>query len=99
MPDQSIVGLIVRIIIGSIAAFFAIMLWARTRDTAWMLAIIAIILEYVKILFDAFQRFGFISGGFLVVGELQLGRIILTNFPSAFLTAALIVVLYRNRYK
>ncbi|MBN1648126.1 MAG: hypothetical protein JW874_08845 [Spirochaetales bacterium] len=99
MPDQSIVALIVRLVTGSVAAFFAIMLWARTRDTAWMLVIIAIILEYAKILFTAFQTFGFISRSFLIIGDLELGRIILDNFPTAFLAAALIVVLYRNRYK
>jgi hypothetical protein len=99
MPDQSTVALIIRIVVGSVAAFAAIMLWARTRDTAWMLVIIAVILEYVNILFTAFQRFGFISKSFLVLGRLELGRIILENFPSVFLAVGLIIVLFRNRYK
>lgn len=99
MTDQSIISLIIRLITGSAAAFFAIFLWAKTRDTAWMLVIIGIVVDYAKILFTALQYFGFVSPTLFTIGDLEIGKIILDNIPSLFISGGLIIMVLRHRYK
>ncbi len=99
MTDPNVISLIIRLITGSAAAFFAIFLWAKTRDTAWMLVIIGIIVDYAKILFSALQFFGFVSPNLFTIGELKIGKIILDNIPSMFISAGLIIMILRHRYK
>lgn len=99
MADQNIAALIIRLVIGSAASFFAIFFWSRTRDTAWMFVIIGVVIEYAKILFSALQYFGFISSSLLTVGGLELGQVVLDNLPAVFITVGVIIMIARSRYK
>ena len=99
MSDPGIAALIIRLIIGSVAAFLAILLWSRTRDAAWMLVIIGIIIEYGKILFTALQFFGFVSSSFFIVNGLEIGKIVLDNLPTIFICSGIILMVIRTRYK
>jgi hypothetical protein len=49
-----------KLILGAVATFLAIILWSKTRDTAWMLIVIGIIVSYVEVVFVTLNGFGIV---------------------------------------
>jgi len=85
-----------RLALGAIASFFAIMLWARTRDIAWMLMVIGIIAAYVETIHAILNVFGIGGGNIVVIGSMPLVSIILPNLPMVFFIAAFAVAVFRK---
>jgi len=59
-PDDISV-LVVDVALSGIATFLAIMLWSLTREPAWMLIVIGIILRFGDLVFQTLDRFGMIA--------------------------------------
>ena len=85
-----------RLGLGAVASFFAIMLWARTRDVAWMLMVIGIIAAYVETVYAILNIFGIGGGTILAIGSMPLLSIILPNLPMVFFIAAFAVMVVRK---
>jgi len=85
-----------RLGLGAVASFFAIMLWARTRDVAWMLMVIGIIAAYVETVHAILNIFGIGGGTILAIGSMPLLSIILPNLPMVFFIAAFAVMVVRK---
>lgn len=85
-----------RLGLGAAASFFAIMLWAKTRDLAWMLLVIGIIAAYVETIHAILSIFGIDGGNIFVIGSMPLASIILPNLPMVFFIAAFAVVVFRK---
>jgi hypothetical protein len=98
ISDPDLVELVVRLAVGAIATFGAILLWARTRDAAWMLVIIGTIIRYGEIMYTTFTLFGILSDGKLLFG-LPLVRILLTNLPPLFYFFGFVAALSKTRLK
>ncbi|MDR0731513.1 MAG: hypothetical protein LBF63_07575 [Treponema sp.] len=87
-----------RLVIGALAAFFAIMLWSRTRDIAWMLMIGGAITAYGENLYQVLNLFGI--SALPVIGPVPLLAIILSNVPVLFYISAFLVMVIRSyRYR
>ncbi|MDR1443627.1 MAG: hypothetical protein LBI94_01995 [Treponema sp.] len=84
-----------RLVIGALAVFFAIMLWSRTRDTAWILIIGGTIAAYGDILYTVLNLFG-IAAALPVIGSVPLLTIILSNIPAVFYVSAFLVMVVRS---
>jgi len=85
-----------RLGLGALASFFAIMLWARTRDIAWMLMVIGIIAAYVGTIHAILGIFGIGGETILAIGSMPLVSIILPNVPMLFFIAAFAVMVFRK---
>ena len=85
-----------RLVLGALAAFFAIMLWSRTRDTAWMLIVIGIIAAYAEIAYSILEIFGISSGAIISIGSKSLLSIILPCLPMVFFISALAVMVVKK---
>jgi hypothetical protein len=84
-----------RLLVGALAAFFAIMLWSRTRDIAWMLMVGGTITAYGEALFAVLGFFG-ISTAIPATGSIPLAAAILSNIPSMFFISAFLVMIIRS---
>jgi hypothetical protein len=82
--------------LGALAAFFAIMLWSKTRDVAWMLMVIGTIAAYINTVYSILNEFGITEGSPLMVGSHTLASIVLPNLPSVFFIAAFLVMVVRK---
>ena len=80
---------------GALLAFFAIMLWSKTRDIAWMLMVIGAIVAYVETVYSILKLFG-ITGFQLSVGAMSVASILLPNIRNGFFIAAFIVMVARK---
>ena len=85
-----------RLILGALASFFAIALWAKTRDVAWMLLVIGVISAYVETIYVILGIFGFTGETLIAIGSVPLISIILPNLPMVFFIAAFVVMVARK---
>ena len=86
----------IRLILGALASFLAIILWSKTRDVAWMLVIIGTITAYLGTIYDIMSQFGIVSGSILTIGTLPLTSILLPSLPTIFIIAAFLVMVKRK---
>jgi hypothetical protein len=94
------ISILIRLFLGAAGTFFAILLWSKTRDAAWVLVAIGTLFAYVEIVFSTLLGFGIVRGdGVLIFGvsAFQLLQIALGNLPVIFYTIAFIFVISRRR--
>jgi len=96
MGTQQVILMLSRFTLGAIATFLAILLWSRTRDTAWMLIVVGTIAYYGEIVFTALEAFGVIRLDVLTIGSVAVFPIILANLPIFFFILAFLVMLVRR---
>ena len=85
-----------RLILGALAAFFAIALWSKTRDTAWMLMAIGVIVMYIEIVYSILELIGIAAGNVLFIGSVSLPAILLPSMRIIFCAAAFLVMVIRQ---
>ena len=85
-----------RLILGALASFFAIMLWSKTRDVAWMLMVIGTIAAYVETVYSILNIFGISGENVLTIGSMPLMSILLPSLPTVFFIATLVVMVIRK---
>ncbi|MCL1836441.1 MAG: hypothetical protein FWG46_02710 [Treponema sp.] len=85
-----------RLILGALAAFFAIVLWSKTRDAAWMLIVAGTVVMYVEIVYSILELVGIAAGNVLAIGSVSLPAILLPSLRMAFFIAAFMVMVVRQ---
>lgn len=85
-----------QLIAGALASFFAIMLWSKTRDVAWMLIVIGAITAYVNIVYSILDFFGVTGDAVLLIGSVPFTSIVLPVLPPVFFSLAFIVMIMRK---
>ena len=85
-----------RLVLGALAAFLAITLWSKTRDTAWMLIVIGTVAAYVETVYPVFEMTGVSAGNTVYIGSVPLAAILLPAVRTAFFIAAFLVMIKRR---
>ncbi|MDR3160544.1 MAG: hypothetical protein LBU28_02900 [Spirochaetaceae bacterium] len=85
-----------RLFFGALASFFAVILWSKTRDPAWMLVGMGTIAAYIEIVCSVLDRAGLTKTGGSGGISMSLGAIVLSNLPAFFLTGAFMVMVVRK---
>jgi hypothetical protein len=93
MDTGYLIYILSRLILGALASFFAIMLWSKTRDPAWMLMVAGTIAGYAGIVYSILGVFG-ITGG--MAGSVPAAALILANLPACCFIAAFLVMIARK---
>jgi hypothetical protein len=88
-----------RLILGAVAAFLAIMLWAKTRDIAWMLLVIGTITAYIEIVYSVLETLGISAHYGLMIDSVPLAAILLSALRMLFFIAAFLVMVVRQYRK
>ncbi|MDR0997800.1 MAG: hypothetical protein LBL70_01935, partial [Treponema sp.] len=79
MDTGELVYLSSRLFLGALASFFAIMLWSKTRDAAWMLMVMGTLTAYIESVYVILDLFGISWDKTLYIGTVSLPFIL---FPS-----------------
>ncbi|MDR1251177.1 MAG: hypothetical protein LBK62_03320 [Treponema sp.] len=98
MDPGQIVFISSRLVLGALASFFAIMLWSKTRDLAWMLMVIGAIAAYIETVYSVLSLFGITGESPLPLGSVSLLTILLPALRASFFIAAFMVMVVR-RYR
>ncbi len=101
MSENEIIFFIIRLFLGGLIAFLAIMLWSRTRDFSWMFLVLAAVTGYSSIVFDLLLKLGFVtSRKVLILGnEIPLVQLLLAVIPGLFVIIAFILMLIKTSRK
>jgi hypothetical protein len=96
MDSGQLIYIICRLVLGAAAAFLAILLWAKTRDLAWMLMVIGAFASYGEVVYSILELFG--MSGAIVLGTVPKSAvsILFSCLPLVFFIAAFAVMVARN---
>ena len=97
MIESELILYIVRLVLGGITAFLAIMLWSKTRDAAWMALVAGAVTSYAGIVYDMMIGLGIIVPGGYSVAGIPLATLLFTVIPNCFFIIAFILMLIRSR--
>ncbi|MDR1862762.1 MAG: hypothetical protein LBQ67_02455 [Treponema sp.] len=96
MDLGQVIYIVSRLILGALASFFAIMVWSKIRDAAWMLMVIGAIASYVETVYSILTLMGITGDNIPTIGSMPLVSIILPCLPTVFFIAAFIVMAARK---
>ena len=96
MDSGQILFVTSRLVLGALASFFAIMLWSKTRDSAWMLMVIGTIVAYIEIVYSILELFGITKGDIFLIGSVPVIAIILPVLRMSFFIAAFLIMVIRK---
>lgn len=100
MDTGQIIFISGRLVLGALASFFAIMVWAKTRDAAWKLIVIGTLVAYIETVYSILTLFGVTENLTMYVGSVPLTAIVLSSLHAGFFIAAfLVMVVRRYRYR
>lgn len=101
MTETEVIFFIIKLFLGGVIAFLAIMLWSRTRDFSWMFLILSAVIGYSSVVFDLLLRLGFVTSRLVnVLGiEIPLVQLVLAIVPSIFVIIAFILMLIKTGRK
>jgi len=95
MAVRDIIIILSQISFGAIATFLAILYWSHTRDIAWMLIIVSVIVQYGQIMYSTFRMFGILGGDIFIIKDILDVGALLSVIPLIFISSAFIVLLAR----
>jgi hypothetical protein len=96
MDAGQIIYITSRLVLGALASFFAIMLWSKTRDVAWMLMVIGTIAAYIETVYSILELFGINGGDRFVIGSVPVAAIVLPCLRTSFFIIAFAVMVARK---
>jgi hypothetical protein len=85
-----------RLVLGALAAFFAVMLWSKTRDAAWMLIVVGVIAAYIGTVHSVLEIPG-AAWNIPFIGSVSLVTVLLPALSTVFFIAAFLVMVIRRR--
>ena len=96
MGTEAAIMMLTRFVLGALATFLAIMVWSRTRDTAWMLIVVGTVAHYGEVVFSALETLGVVRLDFITLGGIAVFPLVLANLPTLFYILAFLVFVSRR---
>lgn len=96
MLDSNLVLDIIRLSLGAVTAFFAILVWNKTREGAWVCLICACVTRYAGIVWELLEKLGIIVYEGVSLWNIPLPTLLFTVNPSFFIILAFILFLRRK---
>jgi len=97
MNESMLVLYIIKLVLGGIAAFLAILLWSKTRDAAWMSLVAGVVTSYAGIVYSMLVDLGIVVRTGMLVFGIPIAKLLFTVIPTLFYILAFILMLLRNR--
>lgn len=97
MALDQLVLILSKLTFGAIATFLAIILWSKTRDTAWMFIVIGTIVRYGEVVYSTLESFGVIQTDMLNLFGISIIKIVFVNLPTVFFIIAFFIMVVRRR--
>ncbi|MCP5514682.1 MAG: hypothetical protein H7A26_04370 [Spirochaetales bacterium] len=94
--DMQVFTLFADNILAGIAAFIAIIVWVKTRDSSWVFIVLAVLGYYTSVIYNTFIFFGIILQGNYVLYGIDLIYAAFRYIPVLFLIIALVIKAVKN---
>ncbi len=99
MIQAEIILYIIKLVLGGVAAFLAIMLWSKTRDVAWMALVAGTVTSYAGIVYEMLVGFGlfFVGKSSLAIAGIPVSTLLFATIPTMFYITAFVLMILRTR--
>ena len=97
MSITEVVPILVRMGLSFIAAFGAIAVWSKSRDSAWVFMVLGAIFYFVDAMYETLVIIGIATYRLPFGGEFPLLESVLTGLPPFFLAVGFLVFLLHHR--
>lgn len=94
--NSEILFYIIKLVVGGIVAFLAIMLMSKTRDGAWMSMVCGFLFTYASIVFDLMVSLGVLTTSKYLFLGIPVSSLVFTIVPAVFYIVAFIIMLLRK---
>ncbi len=74
--------LFIKLLLGAIAVFTAILAWRKTREPYMILFILGVLASYIAVLHQLLRYFGFVSERDIILGGIAVSIFISENVPA-----------------
>jgi len=97
ITDSEIIFSIIKLSLGGIAAFLAIMLWSKIREPSWICLVAGAVTGYAGIVYELLEKLGVIFAKNILVPytELPLSSLLFAVVPILFVIIAFILMLIK----
>lgn len=95
MENWELIFFIIKLALGGITSFLAIMLWSKTRDAALMSLVAAVVTFYAGIVYDMMLALGIVSS--VVILGIPIFTLLFAVVPQVFFICAFVMMVWRNR--
>lgn len=95
--DGAVFELLVRLTLGAITSFLAILCWTRTRNLSWMFVIAGVLASYAGTLYRSLRFFGLFPGAEIRFFGTSLALLVSENLPIVLFAGAFIAFLRSER--
>ena len=99
MSDYSFLYFLVRVLLGAVAGFCAILFWSRNRDAAWIFMILGTLILYFHIIFEMLVKIKLLVPEFFIISGVSFFEVIalfLAAVPFVFYTIGFIIMIARK---
>jgi hypothetical protein len=99
MVDYSLVYYLVRVGLGALGGFCAILFWPRNRDAAWVLVILGTLVLYLSLVFELLVKIRLlVPENFVFFGfpAFEIVALVLSASPFLFFAVAFMVMIARK---
>lgn len=97
MLQAEVVFYIIKLVLGGITAFLAILVWNRTRDVVWMALASGAIISYAGLVYELLVKLGIAGNTGPELFGISLVSLLFVLIPSIFFALAFILLILRTR--
>ena len=94
--DSTILLFIIKLVVGGLVSFFAILLMSKTRDSAWMFIVSGLLISYAYLIYDMLCDLGVLPALKLSIKKIPLIPLIGFLLPALCFIIAFIIKLSRR---
>lgn len=98
MTDSIMLLYAIKLVLGGFAVFFALVLWSKTRDFAWMSLVAGVIISYSGIVYELLCSLGIIQPLAYSLWGIPVLTFVFALFPSLFFIFSFIIMIKRLRH-
>ena len=96
MTQAQMILYAIKLVFGGFAAFFAIILWSKTKDCAWMCMVAAIVIRYAGIVYDMLTQLSVVLPIGIQMYHINITTIAFTVIPDLLFIIAFSLMLHRS---
>lgn len=94
--NSSILFFIIKLVLGGLVAFFAILLMSKTRDSAWMTIVAGFLLSYISLVYDLLCDLGVFSPLGTTIFGIPLIPLLGVLLPSICFIVGFLIMIFRK---
>lgn len=97
MSDPIVIAHTIKLIAGFLAALISVLLWSKTRDSAWLTVVLGVVFLFLETLFEVLDAFGVEMYKEIQYGDIEILPLIFGTVPFIFFGLGMLIFLLRMR--